>query len=205
MFFQESPCFSNFGVIHVMDGTSPWPAGAAPAFVSIGAGDSDHPADDRGSPRRFGVSIRRLAQENQGWEAPKIHVELQKLDFVVSERSVRNNRAACSEAAPYRYAIFARDATFGEKVAAFLQATGLKPKRTSIQAPWQNGVADDGLVRTTTRIEPIRDWIRTHHRRDRSKENRRGRNWNRWHGSAAYTIDTSGKQPYEHTTFLARP
>jgi putative transposase len=32
--------------------------------------------------------IRRLAQENQGWGAPKVHGELQKLGFVVSERSV---------------------------------------------------------------------------------------------------------------------
>ena len=34
------------------------------------------------------VLIRRLAHENQGWGAPKIHGELQKLGFVVSERSV---------------------------------------------------------------------------------------------------------------------
>ena len=32
--------------------------------------------------------IRRLAQENSDWGAPKIHGELQKLGFVVSERSV---------------------------------------------------------------------------------------------------------------------
>jgi len=32
--------------------------------------------------------IRRLAQENPDWGAPKIHGELQKLGFVVSERSV---------------------------------------------------------------------------------------------------------------------
>jgi hypothetical protein len=32
--------------------------------------------------------IRRLAQENQNWGAPRIHGELQKLGFVVSERSV---------------------------------------------------------------------------------------------------------------------
>ena len=34
------------------------------------------------------VLIRRLAQENQDRGAPKIHSELQKLGFVVSERSV---------------------------------------------------------------------------------------------------------------------
>jgi hypothetical protein len=34
------------------------------------------------------VLIRRLAQENQDWRSPKIHGELQKLDFVASERSV---------------------------------------------------------------------------------------------------------------------
>jgi putative transposase len=32
--------------------------------------------------------IRRLAQENAGWGAPKIHGELQKLGFVLSERTV---------------------------------------------------------------------------------------------------------------------
>ena len=34
------------------------------------------------------VLIRRLANENPDWGAPKIHGELQKLGFVVSERSV---------------------------------------------------------------------------------------------------------------------
>jgi hypothetical protein len=34
------------------------------------------------------VLIRRLAQENPDWGAPKIHGELQKLGFVVSERTV---------------------------------------------------------------------------------------------------------------------
>src|ERR1700735_3251798 len=53
-------------------------------------------------------------------------------------------------------------------------------------------------LRTTMRIELISDLIRTHHRRDRSSRKRTGRNWNRWHGSAAYIIDTSGKQLREH-------
>jgi hypothetical protein len=34
------------------------------------------------------VLIRRLAKENSDWGAPKIHVELQYLSFVVCERSV---------------------------------------------------------------------------------------------------------------------
>jgi len=52
-------------------------------------------------------------------------------------------------------------------------------------------------LRTTMRIERISDWIRTHHWRDRSRGNRMGRNWNRWHGSVAHIIDTAGKQPRE--------
>ena len=38
--------------------------------------------------------------------------------------------------------IFDHDAKFNGDVIAFLKATGLKPKRTSIQAPWQNGTAE---------------------------------------------------------------
>jgi putative transposase len=160
------------------------------------------------------VLIRRLAQENPDWGAPKIHGELQKLGFIVTERTVarylqrvqrrgepgkrwlaflRNHREAIvafdlftvptatfrvlycffviehgrrrilhfnvtrhpsadwvvqqlreafPDAAPYRYAIFDRDSIFDADVVAFLKATGLKPKRTSVQAPWQNGTAE---------------------------------------------------------------
>jgi putative transposase len=160
------------------------------------------------------VLIRRLAQENADWGAPKIHGELQKLSFVVSERSVarylrrvrrrgdpakhwltflqnhreviaafdfftvptvtfellycffviehgrrrilhcnvtrhptaewvvQQLREAFPEAGPYRYAIFDRDSTFNVEVIAFLKATGLKPKRTSVRAPWQNGISE---------------------------------------------------------------
>jgi hypothetical protein len=160
------------------------------------------------------VLIRRLAKENSDWGAPKIHGELQKLGFVLSERTVarylrslqrrgdpakkwpaflRNHREAIvaldlftvptvtfrvlyclfvieherrrilhfnvtrhpsaewvvqqlgetlPEAASYRYTILDHDSIFNADVIAFLKATGLKPKRTSIQAPWQNGTAE---------------------------------------------------------------
>ena len=158
--------------------------------------------------------IRRLAEENPDWGAPKIHGELLKLGLVVSERTVarylrrilpRGNpgkrwleflqnhrevivafdfftvptltfrllycffviehgrrrilhfnvtrhpsaewvvqqlREAFPEAGPYRYVILDRDAKFDATVITFLKATGLKPKWTSIQSPWQNGTAE---------------------------------------------------------------
>jgi transposase InsO family protein len=160
------------------------------------------------------VLIRRLAEENPDWGAPKIHGELQKLGFVVSERSVarylrrirrrgdpakrwlaflqnhreviaafdfftvptvtfkllycffviehgrrrilhfnvtrhptaewvvQQLREAFPEAGPYRYVILDRDSKFDAEVITFLKATGLKPKQTSVQAPWQNGVSE---------------------------------------------------------------
>ena len=160
------------------------------------------------------VLIRRLAEENPDWGAPKIHGELLKLGLIVSERSVgrylrrlrrRGNsgqrwltflqnhreaivafdfftvptvtfkllycffviehgrqrilhcnvtrhptadwvvqqlREALPEAGPYRYVILDRDSKFDADVITFLTATGLKPKRTSVQSPWQNGIAE---------------------------------------------------------------
>jgi hypothetical protein len=41
--------------------------------------------------------------------------------------------------------IFDHDAKFNGDVIAFLKATGLNPKRTSIQAPWQNERPSGGL------------------------------------------------------------
>jgi hypothetical protein len=46
------------------------------------------------------------------------------------------------EAGPYRYVILDRDTKFDSTVIKFLQSTGLTPKRTSVQAPWQNGIAE---------------------------------------------------------------
>jgi len=158
--------------------------------------------------------IRRLADENPDWGAPKIHGELQKLGLIVCERTVarylrrtrrradpahrwraflhnhrevtvafdfftvptvtfqllycffviehgrrkilhfnvtlrptpewvvQQLREAFPDTGPYRYVILDRDSKFDADVITFLQAPGLKPKRTGVQAPWQNGVAE---------------------------------------------------------------
>ena len=59
-----------------------------------------------------------------------------------SEWIVQQLREAFPESGLYRYVIFDHDSKFNEYVIAFLKATSLKPKRTSIQAPWQNGTAE---------------------------------------------------------------
>jgi hypothetical protein len=194
------------------------------------------------------VLIRRLAQENSDWGAPKIHGELQKLGFVLSERTVarylrqiqrrgnpakkwlaflRNHREAIvaldlftvptatfrvlycffviehgrrrilhcnvtqhpsadwvvqqlreafAEAAPYRFVILDRDSIFNADVIAFLEATGLKAKKTSMPAPWQNGTAERWIGSCRREIldhiiavneehlrRLIRDYVRYHH------------------------------------------
>ena len=192
--------------------------------------------------------IQRLARENRDWGAPKIHGELQKLGFVVAERSVarylrrihrsddpasrwltflqnhreviaafdfftvptvtfqllycffviehgrrrilhfnvtrhptaewvvQQLREAFPEAGPHRYVIFDRDSTFNNEVVTFLKAIGLEPKRTSVQAPWQNGIAErwvgscrrEILDRVIALNEPhlrrlMRDYVNYHH------------------------------------------
>jgi putative transposase len=159
--------------------------------------------------------IRRMRFENAGWGAPKIHGELLKLGFHISERSVgrylrrlhprqhdrsqnwlaflcnhrevlvafdfftvptltfkvlycflviehgrrkvlhcnvtphptsdwvvQQLRETFPEADPYRYVLFDHDSKFDDEVTSLLTSTGLQPKRTSVQAPWQNGVAE---------------------------------------------------------------
>jgi transposase InsO family protein len=158
--------------------------------------------------------IRRVAEENPTWGAPKIHGELLKLGLTVSEQTVarylrrvrrrgdpgqrwltflanhreiiaaldfftvptvtfkllycffviehgrrkirhfnvtpqptaewvvQQLREAFPEIGPLRYIVLDRDAKFNADVLAFLKATDLLPKRTSIQSPWQNGIAE---------------------------------------------------------------
>src|SRR3954453_12705350 len=55
---------------------------------------------------------------------------------------VQQLRETFPEADPYRYVIFDHDSRFNVDVMNLLTSTGLQPKRTSIQAPWQNGTAE---------------------------------------------------------------
>ena len=43
---------------------------------------------------------------------------------------------------PYRSVLFDHDGKFGGDVLTFLQSSDLKPMRTSIRSPWQNGTAE---------------------------------------------------------------
>ena len=51
-------------------------------------------------------------------------------------------REAFPELCRYRYVILDRDRKFDAEVMPFWKAAGLAPKRTSVQAPWQNGLAE---------------------------------------------------------------
>ena len=68
---------------------------------------------------------------------PALQRHTAPVDWVVQQL-----REAFPEAAPYRYVILDRDSIFDANVVTFLKATGLRPKRTGVQSPWQNGTAE---------------------------------------------------------------
>ena len=55
---------------------------------------------------------------------------------------VQQLREALPLPCPYRYALCDRDAKFSNEVIGFLKASGIKPIRTSLRSPWQNGIAE---------------------------------------------------------------
>jgi putative transposase len=59
-----------------------------------------------------------------------------------AEWVVQQLRETFPEAGPYRYVILDRDTKFDDEAITFLKATGLEPKRTRVEAPWQNGLAE---------------------------------------------------------------
>jgi putative transposase len=59
-----------------------------------------------------------------------------------SEWIVQQLREAFPLPCPQRYVVLDRDAKFGGDVIEFLKASGIKPIRTRIRSPWQNGIAE---------------------------------------------------------------
>ena len=59
-----------------------------------------------------------------------------------SDWIVQQLREAFPLPGPYRYVLFDHDSKFGNEVLQFLNSSALKPMRTSIRSPWQNGVAE---------------------------------------------------------------
>ena len=55
---------------------------------------------------------------------------------------IQQLREALPLPCPFRYVLFDRDAKFGNKVLAFLKASGIEPIRTTLRSPWQNGIAE---------------------------------------------------------------
>jgi putative transposase len=93
-----------------------------------------------------------------------------------AEWVVQQLREAFPEIGPYRYVILDRDSNFDATVITFLKATGLEPKRTSIQSPWQNGTAErwvgscrreilDHVIALDERhlLRLMRDYVSYHH------------------------------------------
>jgi len=93
-----------------------------------------------------------------------------------AEWVVQQLREAFPEAGQYRYVILDRDSKFDDEVITFLKATGLKPTRTSVQSPWQNGIAerwigscrreilDHVIALNETHLRRlIRDYVNYHH------------------------------------------
>src|ERR1035437_9737512 len=113
-----------------------------------------------------------------------------------AEWVVQQLREAFPEARPYRYAVFDRDSIFNADVVTFLKATGLQPKRTTLQAPWQNGTAERWVGSCRREIldhvialneqhlrRLIRDYVNYHHD-DRIND--------------ALEKDTPNRRPLEH-------
>ena len=59
-----------------------------------------------------------------------------------AEWVVQQLRETFSDSDRHRYVILDRDSKFSAEVIGFLRSSGIKPVRTSVRSPWQNGVAE---------------------------------------------------------------
>ena len=92
-----------------------------------------------------------MAAENPTWGAPRIHGELLKLEFKVSEPTVSRWLQRVPRRPDLRkrwltflrkFLIFDRDGKFGNDVICAAKTLGPEPVRTAFRSPWQNGVAE---------------------------------------------------------------
>ena len=157
--------------------------------------------------------IRTMTQD--GWGAPRIHAELTKLGFIVSEITVSRHITHFNatfhptsawviqqlrEAFPYdtapRYLIFDRDANFSRAVVEFITAMGTKPIRISCRSPWQNGISSGSCACTSaTTTRTAATWVstKTLRMRDRSRQGRHPRRRSsHCHELVDCTIGTNG-------------
>jgi putative transposase len=83
-----------------------------------------------------------------------------------SEWIVQQLREAFPFPSPYRYVILDRDVKFSQEVLELLPSSGMKPIRTSIRSPWQNGVAERwvGSCRREL-LDHVIPWNESHLRR----------------------------------------
>jgi putative transposase len=75
------------------------------------------------------------------------HAKRQVVQFNVTlhptrEWIVQQLREAFPLPSPYQYVLFDHDAKFGNEVVTFFKASALKPMRTSVRSPMQNGTAE---------------------------------------------------------------
>ena len=54
----------------------------------------------------------------------------------------KQTREALPLPCSHRYVVLDRDAKFGGDILEFLKASGIRPIRTSVRSPWQNGIAE---------------------------------------------------------------
>jgi hypothetical protein len=117
-------------------------------------------------------------------------------------------REAFPEPCPYRYVIFDRDRKFDGEVTALWKAAGLKAKRTSVQAPWQNGLAERWIGSCRREILDhiiplneqhlrciMRDYV-TYHEQDRLHD---------WLAKDAPNKRAIEPKPAENTTVIGMP
>jgi putative transposase len=97
-----------------------------------------------------------------------------------SDWIVHQLREAFPLPCPYRYVLFDHDAKFGSDVLNFLKSSDLKPLRSSIGSPWQNGTAECWVGSVRRELldhvmplnkyhlrRPVRDYLAYYHQ-DRS-------------------------------------